>query len=115
MTSRSSIMEKTSKFHDEMIHIMFGCVKKVCYGHLIPMAMEVVHKVWVVHFQGHQNKMVLFMKPFILVNLSNGVKFNNYTCWSTKNIHNHGFSCQVNKHHIGNKYLVFTSHVDIGS
>jgi hypothetical protein len=115
MTSQSSIVKKMSKFLDEMIHIVFGRVKKVCYGHFIPMAMEVVHHVWVVHLHGHRNKMVIFMKPSIFVNLNNGVKFNNYTCWSTKDIHNHRFSCRVNKHHIGNKYLVFTSHADIGS
>jgi len=93
MTFQSSIMEKKSTFLDEMIYITFKCV---------------------VHLHGHWNKMVPFMKPFILANFSNDVKFHNYTSWSTNDIHNHHLSHQVNNHHIGNKNLVFTSHLKIG-
>jgi hypothetical protein len=32
------------------------------------------------HLHGHQNKMVPVMKPFILVDLNDGIKFRNYTC-----------------------------------
>jgi hypothetical protein len=59
VTSKSSTMEKTGTFPDETIHITPRCV---------------------VHLHGHQNKIVLFMKPFILVDFSNGDKFCNYIC-----------------------------------
>ncbi len=59
MTYRSSIVEKMGTLIDETIHIMPKCA---------------------VHFHGHQNKVVRLIKPFILVNLSNGVKFRNCTC-----------------------------------
>jgi len=92
MTSRSSIVEKTSTFPTEMIHIMLGCV---------------------IHFQGHQNKMVPLLKAFIFVDLSNGVKFRNCTCWSTNDIQSHHLLHQVSKHHISNKDMVLSGHVEI--
>jgi len=55
----SSMVEKMGTLLDETIHIMPGCV---------------------VHFHGHRNKIVPLMKPSILVDFSNGVKFDNYTC-----------------------------------
>jgi hypothetical protein len=58
MTSWSSIMEKTSTFPNETIHITLECV---------------------VHLHGHWNKMVPFLKPFIFVDLNNGAKFRSYT------------------------------------
>jgi hypothetical protein len=59
MTSRSSIMEKMSTFPNEMIHIAFGCA---------------------MHLHGHRNKVVPLMKPSILADLNNGVKFCSWTC-----------------------------------
>jgi len=50
MTSQSSIVEKTSTFPNETIHIPPRCV---------------------VHLHGHWNKTV----PFILVDFNNGIKF----------------------------------------
>jgi len=93
MTSQLSIMEKTITLLDKTIHIMFECV---------------------MNLHDHQNKVVLFMKPFIFVNPSNGTNLCNCTYSSTNNIHNHHFSCQVNNHHIDKKDLVYTSHVNIG-
>jgi hypothetical protein len=58
MTSQSSIMEKTSTFLNETIHIMPKCV---------------------VHLHGHPNKVVPLVKLFILANLSNGNKFHSCT------------------------------------
>ncbi len=58
MPSRLSIMEKIGTFPDETIHITPRCV---------------------VHFHGHQNKVVPFMKPSILVDLNNHTKFRSYT------------------------------------
>jgi hypothetical protein len=58
MTSSLFIVEKTNTLLDKMIHIMFGCT---------------------MHFHGHQNKVVPFMKPFIFVDLNNGAKFRSYT------------------------------------
>jgi hypothetical protein len=52
------IMEKTNTLPNEMIHIM---------------------PEYAVHLHGHWNKMVHFMKPSILVNFSNGIKFYNCT------------------------------------
>jgi len=83
-------MEKMSTFPDEMIHIMFRCV---------------------MHFHGHQNKMM----PFILVDFNNGIEFYNYTCWLTNDIQNHCLPHWVSNHHIGNKDLVLSSHVEISS
>jgi len=60
MLSRSPIMEKTSTLPDETIHITLGCT---------------------MHLHGHWNKVLPFMKPSILVDHNNGVKFFNYTCW----------------------------------
>jgi len=94
MTSQSSIMEKTSTFPDEKIHIMPKDV---------------------VHFHGHQNKMVPHMKPFILVDLSNEAKFHNCICWLTNYTQCHHLSRWVSYYHIGNKYLVLLDHVEIGS
>jgi hypothetical protein len=62
MTFRSSIVKKTSTLLNKMIHITPECT---------------------MHLHGHQNKMVPLMKPFILVDLSNGTKFYNYTYSST--------------------------------
>jgi hypothetical protein len=49
-----SIVEKTGTLPNEMIHIVSRCV---------------------VHIHGHWNKMMPFMKSFILADLNNGVKF----------------------------------------
>jgi hypothetical protein len=57
MTSWSFIVKKMGTFLDETIHIIPKCV---------------------MHLHGHQNKVVPFMKPFILVDLNNGAKFCNY-------------------------------------
>jgi hypothetical protein len=65
-------MEEMGTFPNEMIHITLGCI---------------------VHLHGHQNKMVLVMKPSILTNFSNGAKFHN--------------------HHIDNENLVLLGHVKI--
>jgi hypothetical protein len=93
MTSQSSIIEKTSTFVDETIHIMFECV---------------------VHLHGHWNKVVPFMKPFIFTDLSNDIKFRNYTYWSTNDTQSHRLPHWVSNHHIGNKNLVLLGHVEIG-
>ncbi len=82
MTSWSSIVEKTCTLLDEMIHIM---------------------PEGVVHLQGHWNKMVPLMKPSILADINNGVKFHNYTYWLTNDTWSPYFLCQVSNHHIGNK------------
>ncbi len=92
MTFQLSIVEKTNTFPDEVIHIMPKCV---------------------VHLHGHQNKMVPFMKPIILMNLNNGTKFRNCTFWSLNDTRSHYLPCCVNNHHIDNKNLVLTSHVKI--
>jgi hypothetical protein len=55
------------------------------------------------------------MKPSILADFSNGVKFCNCICWSTNDIQNHRLLRQVNNHHIDNEDLVLSSHVEIGS
>ncbi len=93
MTSRSSIVEKTHTLLDEMIHITLKCV---------------------MHLHGHWNKVVPLMKPFILADLSNGVKFHNYTCRSTNDTQSHHLPHQINNHHINNKDLVLSGHVKIG-
>jgi len=51
-------MEKMNTVLDEMIHITHTCA---------------------MHVHGHRNKVVPLMKPFILVDFTNGVKFYNYT------------------------------------
>ncbi len=58
MTSQSSIMEKKGIIPNETIYITPKCI---------------------VHLHGHRNKMAPLMKPFILTNLSNGIKFRHYT------------------------------------
>ncbi len=58
MTSQSYIMEKMGTLPDEMIHIMPEDA---------------------MHLQGHQNKVVPFMKLSIFVDFSNGIKFCNCT------------------------------------
>jgi len=85
-------MEKTSTFPNEMIHIT---------------------PKYVVHLHGHRNKMVPLMKPFILANFNDGVKFHSCARWSTKDSCNHHLSCQVTNHHISNKVLILTSDVKI--
>ncbi len=94
MTFRLSTVEKTSTFPDKTIHIKLECA---------------------MHLHGHQNKVVPFMKPSILADFSNGVKFCNCICWSTNDIQNHRLLRQVNNHHIDNEDLVLSSHVEIGS
>jgi len=94
MASQSSIMEKTNTFLNEMIHITHG---------------------WTMHFHGRRNKMVPLMKPSILVDFTNGVKFCSYTYWLINDIWSYRFSHQVSNQHISNKDLVLSSHVKIGS
>jgi hypothetical protein len=53
------------------------------------------------------------MKPSIFMDLSNGVKFRNCTCWSTNDIQSHCFLHQVSNHHIDNEDLVLSGHVEI--
>ncbi len=62
---------KTSTFFDEMIHIMFKCA---------------------FHLHHRWNKVVPFMKPSLLTNFKNGVRFYNYICWLINDIQNHYFS-----------------------
>jgi hypothetical protein len=50
-------MEKMGTLPNETIHITLGCI---------------------VHLHGHQNKIVPLMKPFILVDLNDGIKFHIY-------------------------------------
>jgi hypothetical protein len=59
MISKSSTLEKMGTFPNEMIHITPRRV---------------------VHFHGHRNEIVFFMKPFIFVDFNNGAKFCNYIC-----------------------------------
>ncbi len=54
MASRLSIMEKMNTLLDEMIHITHTCA---------------------MHVHGRRNKVVPLMKPFILVDFTNVVKF----------------------------------------
>jgi len=93
MTFWLSIMEKMDAFPNEKIHITPECI---------------------MHFHGHQNKVVPFMKPSIFTNLNNGTRFCNYTYWSTNDTWNHHLSYWVNNHHIGNENLVVLGHVKIG-
>jgi hypothetical protein len=85
MTSQSSIMEKKNTPLDERIHISPKCV---------------------MHLHGHWNKVVTLMKPFILTDLSNGVKFCSCTYCSTNDIRSHYLPHWVNNHHIGNENLI---------
>jgi hypothetical protein len=94
MTFQPFIMENMGTLPDETIHIMPGCT---------------------MHLYGHQNKVMSFVEPFIFVNFNNGIKFHNYTCWSTNDIQSHHLLCQVNNHHISNKDLVFLGHLEIDS
>jgi len=94
MTYWLFIVEKTSTFLDEMIHIMLDCV---------------------MHLHGHWNKVVPFMKPFILADFYNGAKFCSYTYWLTNDTQSHCLLCQVNNHHIGNENMVLLGHVEINS
>jgi hypothetical protein len=94
MTFRSSIVEKIDTLPNETIHMTFGCV---------------------VHLHGHKNKVVPLMKPSILVDLNNGIKFCNCTYWLTNDIRIHRLSCQISNHHMDDKELVPSRHVEIGS
>jgi hypothetical protein len=49
-------MGKMGTLPNKMVHVMPGCIT---------------------HLHGHWNKMVPFMKPYILANFNNGVKFHN--------------------------------------
>ncbi len=92
MTFQLFIVEKMGTLFDETIHITLGCA---------------------MHLHCHQNKVVPFMKPTILVDFSNGIKFHSYTCWLTDDIQNHYLLHWINNYHIGNKNLVFSGHVKI--
>jgi hypothetical protein len=94
MTFRTSILEKMGMFPNETIHIPPRCT---------------------VHLHGHQNKVVPFMKPSILVDLSNGTKIRNYTCWLINDTQNHCLLRQVSNHHINNEDLFLLSYVKIDS
>ncbi len=59
MTSQLFTVEKIGTFPNETIHITPR---------------------FVVHFPGHQNKVVPLMKPYVLVDRSNGAKFHKCTC-----------------------------------
>jgi hypothetical protein len=61
MISQPFIVKKMNTFPSETIHIMFRCA---------------------MHLHGNLNKVVPFMKPSILVDLRNGVKFYSCTCCS---------------------------------
>jgi len=88
------LLEKMGTFLDKIIHIALGCA---------------------MHLHGHQNKVVPLMKPSILVDFNNGIKFRSCTYWSTNDTWSHHFSCRVNNHHIDKKDLVLSGHVEIGS
>jgi hypothetical protein len=94
MTSQSSIVEKTSTLPNETIHITPSCV---------------------FHSHGHWNKVVPLMKPSILVDFNNDAMFRSCTCWLTNDIQRHHFPHWVSNYYIGNKDLVLSNHVDIGS
>jgi hypothetical protein len=94
MTFRLFIVKKMSTFPDETTHIMPRCTMHLC---------------------GHRNKMVPFKKPFIFGNLNSGFNFCICTCWLINDTCNYCLSWWVSNHHIGNKDLVFTSHVEIAS
>jgi hypothetical protein len=85
-------MEKMNTFFDETIHITPRCV---------------------VHLHGHRNKVASLMKPSIFMDFNNGVKFHNYTGWSTNDTHNHHLPHRITNHHINNKDLVLMNHVEL--
>ncbi len=72
MTSQSTIVEKMNTLLDETINITPECV---------------------MHLHDHRNKVVPFMKPSILINLNNGVKFYNYIYWSTNDTRSYRLPC----------------------
>jgi hypothetical protein len=74
MTFWLSIVEKTSTFLDEMIHITPRCA---------------------MHLHGHWNKVAPLMNPSIFVDLSNGTKFCSCMCKLINDIHSHYLSCWV--------------------
>jgi len=94
MTSQSFIVKKANTFPNETIHIMHGCI---------------------VHLCGHRNKMVPFIKPSIFADFSNGFKFCICICWLINGTCMYNLPWRVSNHHIDNKGLVFTSHVEISS
>jgi hypothetical protein len=51
----------------------------------------------------------------IFADLSNGIKFRNYTYYSINDIQNHHFSHWINNHQIGHKEVVLSSYVKISS
>jgi hypothetical protein len=59
MIFQSSTLKKTSTLLNEMIHIMPRCA---------------------MHLHDHENKVMPFLKPFILADLNNDAKFHIYTC-----------------------------------
>jgi hypothetical protein len=109
----------------EILHIAWktGCKKmrinnlSIVYcgknKHILLMKWSISRFMCAMHLRGHWNKMVPFMKRFILVDLSNGLKFHSYTCWLTNDTHNHRLLCWVHNYHIDNKNLILTSHVEI--
>jgi hypothetical protein len=94
MTSQLFTVKKITTLPDETTHITLG---------------------FVVHFHGHQNKVVPLMKPYVLVDRSNGAKFHKCTSWLIYDTRSHHLMCQVNNHHINNKNLVLLGHVEIDS
>ncbi len=61
-------MEKMNTLPHETIHIMPRCV---------------------MHLYGHRKKVVPLLKPFIFMDLSNGIKFRNCTYWLINDTWNH--------------------------
>jgi hypothetical protein len=55
------------------------------------------------------------MKPSILVDLSNGVKFHSSICLLINDTQSHRFSYQVHNHHINNENQIILVHVKINS
>jgi len=94
MTFWSFSMEKMNKFPNEMIHITLR---------------------YAMHLHGHWNKMVPLLKPSIIADLRNGVKFHSCTYWWNNDTQNHYLSHRINNHHISNEDLFFSNHVEIGS
>ncbi len=75
MTFQLSIVEKMGTFLNKTIHIVPKCV---------------------MHLHGHHNKMVPLTKPFILADISNGIKFRSCTCWSTNDSRPQNVGNQLN-------------------
>ncbi len=94
MTSWLFIVEKMGTLLDEMIHITHGCA---------------------MHLHDHRNKTVSFMKLSILANFSNDIRFCNNTYWLSNDTQSDRLPCEVNNHHIANKNLIFSGHVEIDS